>query len=488
VLRAADEPYVLCASGANVSGGATLRIEPGVTVLAAPGAVLRVRRDGVLQALGTEASPIRFLGEDPTPGSWTGIWHESGSQQNELTWVEIAHGGTSVYANLFLGDGARIRIRNSTFRDAGTWGINVGASNVSLPEFRANRFHGNALTPIRIFANQMRWLDGESRFTGNGRDLIEVRPADLTGEPHVWRGTAVPFLMTSYVTVSTRLEIEPGFRLLAADGAGSIRVRSNGSIRALGTAGEPIRFTGETGEPGAWSGLWIESESGNLLHFVEIAHGGRGSYHNIHLGSGAAVTVESSIIRESAAFGINVASRTASLTQTGNYFRNNASGDLRTGLEVLALGGTLPFDVADLNAQVPVPSLPDPEERTRINPDQHCEIGHVVTGIDADGHIRCASVALGSELGPQHTIVTGNEESLLAGATTPRRSRASCPAGWKVISGGWTTTHGRGLRVSEHRPWTDSNREGWQVGGYNSSMLYSVTFHAYAICMAWPAN
>lgn len=343
VLVSSSEPYVLCRSGASVTGGATLAIEPGVTIVAEPGAALRVRTDSVLRAIGSEADPILFAGVDPTPGSWTGIWLESSAQENELSWVEIAHGGTSSYANLYLDQSASIRISNSTFRDAGTWGVHVADSSVSLPDFRANRFHGNSLSPIRMFANQMRWIDGDSRFTGNGQDLIEIRQGTLSGDPHVWRRTTVPFLLAGSVSVDTRLEVQPGFRLLAADGAGSIRIRRDGSISAVGTADQPIRFTSASGEPGAWSGLWIESDRNNELRFVEIAHGGRGSLDNIYLGSGATVTVENSVIRNGAAYGINVASGTATVAQTGNFFQNNASGDLRLGAEVMTLGGVPQF-------------------------------------------------------------------------------------------------------------------------------------------------
>jgi hypothetical protein len=509
-LRRVAQPYVLCSAGASVTNGATLELEPGVTILAEGGALLRVRSDGSLRAVGTATDTIRFLGTDPTPGSWRGIWHESDADANELAWVEIAHGGGGDYSNLYIShtsqlrvrhslfrDGAdwglhaasgsvrlpgfeanefrgnatgglyiypqqiryldggsvfagngsdrvhvrpgtlddephtwpdpgvpyhmiwvnidtdvaiepgthlifedrhdagirvragslravgradarirltgarpepgswnglwiesaadneltwvevahagrgdasnlllshsgRVTITHSVFRDGSDWGINVTGSGASLPGFHANEILGNARSGIRLFAQHMRYIDGETTLTGNGMDVIEVRPGTLTGEGHVWRQTRAPFYLVNGLSVSADLVVEPGFRLLAADGAQTIRVRTDGSIRAVGTPTGMIRFTAENEQAGAWSALWIESDAANELRYVEVAHGGRGSFHNIHLGSGAALTVTNSIIRNSAQWGIYVASVTSSLTQSQNTFSGNALGNVRT--------------------------------------------------------------------------------------------------------------------------------------------------------------
>ena len=361
VLRATETPYVLCAArGMNVTGGATLHIEPGVTVLAEPGARLRIMTDGALHAAGSQASLIRIRGADPVPGSWIGLWIESDAQQNELSFVEVAHGGNGRYGSLLLSQQARVLIQNSVFRDSGTWGVNVASPGVSLPDFRANRFHGNTLTPLRIYAQQMHWIDGESRFSGNGRDVIEVPRGTLSQDAQVWRRTTVPFLLRGYINVSVPLEIEPGFRMLVADGAQSLRIRTDGSIRAVGTAAEPIRFTADTSQPGAWSGIWIESAAGNELRFVEIAHGGRGGgFHNLLLGGSAAVTVTDSIIRDSAAVGINVSSRSALLSEAGNFFARNALGDIRSEGEVRIVGGAPPFEPTDHESPAGLARAPD---------------------------------------------------------------------------------------------------------------------------------
>jgi hypothetical protein len=157
--------------------------------------------------------------------------------------------------------------------------------------------------------------------------VIEVRPGSITDGMHTWRKTSKPFLMTSHIDIRTQVTINPGFQLLAGEGASRIRVHTDGSIMAVGTILQKIKFTGQDPKAGAWSGLWIES-TGNVLTFVDIAHGGAGGYHNILLGSGSSLSINYSSIRDSAAYGIYV-STTASLTQIENDFSNNAFGDVR---------------------------------------------------------------------------------------------------------------------------------------------------------------
>ncbi len=307
-----------------------LTLEPGTTFISRDehSSRIRVRTDGSLDAQGTAEAPIRFLGERPEPGSWGGIWIESDAD-NVLDHVEVAHGGRSDHSNLSLSGSARVVITNSTFRDGSDYGIAVTAPGVSLPDFSSNDLRGNELRAMRINAQHMRYIDTETTASGNGENVIEVRSGNLEGSGHTWLATDVPFLLVGAVDVRTALIVEPGFRMLAADGAQTIRVRSGATINAVGTPTNMIRFTGQDNEAGAWSGLWIES-SGNQLHFVEIAHGGRGSFHNIYIASNSALTITNSIIRNSAAYGIYVASQTSTLNQSDNSFSANANGDIRT--------------------------------------------------------------------------------------------------------------------------------------------------------------
>lgn len=321
-------PFVLL-NGIDVE--ADVVVEPGFHMLAREryGLRIRVRSNGSFHAVGASDAPIRFVGEDPTPGTWGGIWMESASEENELTWVEVAHGGSGDRSNLELTLGSRVKITHSIFRDGTDYGIRVGSSGVTLPDFAANEFRGNAIVALEIYAHQIRFMDAASSASGNGKDVIAVRGGTLT-VAQTWPRTSFPYLMTLGIGISTDVVVEPGFRMLAAEVHGmNIRVRTDGSFRAVGTPTAPIRFMGEAGTAGEWGGIWIESLADNAIEYAEIAHGGSGDFSNIYLGSGASVSVRNSTLRDSARYGIYVASSTSALNQSDNTFSGNQLGDIR---------------------------------------------------------------------------------------------------------------------------------------------------------------
>ncbi len=330
-------PYVLCRGGAAVTNGAVLRIEPGVTVVSDGGTLQiqgsytdfvtkRFHPAGVIVAVGTADAPIRFTGAVAEPGSWGGIWIRSEDELNRLSFVEVAYGGLRDRRNLELTSEGRVTITDSVFRNALGYGLFVGSGNVELPGFARNTFYGNSSAAIRMNPQHMPYMDGASTFAANGVDAIEVRSGSLPG-PHtiVWPSTTAPFWLAGRIDVDTRLEVAPGFQAVAS---GSwIRVRSGGTIVAVGTRDQPISFTGYPPEPGAWNGIRIESDApDNEFHHVDIAHGGGAAgYHNITLS--AHLTLTGSTIRDSARCGIWLG-RGAALSTSENTFFGNASGDI----------------------------------------------------------------------------------------------------------------------------------------------------------------
>jgi len=333
-----DTPYVLCPGGASVTDGAVLRVEPGVTVVS-DGGGLHIRSAytdfayrqfhpaGVIYAIGTADAPIRFEGARAEAGSWGGIRITSADERNHLSFVEVAHGGAGDRYNLELTGQARVTITDSLFRDALGYGAFVGSATVDLSGFARNTFRGNTGAGMRIDLAHMPYLDVASTFAANGVDAIEVRSGTtLSGpETYVWPRTLAPFWLTRGINVDTHLVVEPGFHSVAS---GSwVRVRSGGTIAAVGTPLEPISFTGYPTEPGAWSGIRIESDSPeNQLRHVDIAHGGGASGHN-NITLSARLTLADSIVRDSAACGIHVG-RNAALTESNNTYFGNASGDI----------------------------------------------------------------------------------------------------------------------------------------------------------------
>ena len=132
---------------------APLTITPGVRLIFASGTGFTVS-GGSLNAVGTAAAPIRFLGEQPSRGFWRGLDFWSASAANQLTYVEIAHGGGgSSNGNVNVSGGAALKLTNSTLRESAAWGL-FAASTASVTPIPlssgVNTFVNNALGGTNI--------------------------------------------------------------------------------------------------------------------------------------------------------------------------------------------------------------------------------------------------------------------------------------------------------------------------------------------------
>src|SRR5512135_3734278 len=63
-----DSPVEICVSGLTVAQGATLTVDPGVTVKFDNGVASSIYVQGVLSAIGTPTQPITFTGMLASPG------------------------------------------------------------------------------------------------------------------------------------------------------------------------------------------------------------------------------------------------------------------------------------------------------------------------------------------------------------------------------------------------------------------------------------
>ena len=73
---------------------------------------------------------------------------------------------------------------------------------------------------------------------------------------------------------NTPLTLSPGVTIVFSEGAG-LKLDSERSLRAVGTASNPIIFTGEKKTPGAWHGVEIHGQYADLeLEHVVIEYAG----------------------------------------------------------------------------------------------------------------------------------------------------------------------------------------------------------------------
>lgn len=309
-------PYTVAAS--VVVGGGTLTIMPGVRIEFAQGARFIVSSGGVLKAIGTAADTIRFVGSQSTAGHWEGIEIASASPLNELTYVEIAHGGANSWAGLWVWSGAAVKVTHSLIRNSSTVGVeNTG----SLSGWAENVLRDNAVAGLDLAANTIRHLDAASVYAGGSTPYALKVTGSAVGTAGTWPKTDKPYLMAASPTLSAEIVVQPGVEM-AFEQNQRLIVASGGSLKAAGLVADTIRMYGTQSTAGFWEGVEVSSASTtNELTYVEIADGGANSWAGLWVWSGANMKVTHSLIRNSATSGVENSGSLAGWSE--NTLRDN---------------------------------------------------------------------------------------------------------------------------------------------------------------------
>ncbi|QDG52932.1 hypothetical protein FIV42_19950 [Persicimonas caeni] len=310
-----------------------LTIEPGVNVSFEQGTGMRHSRGATspFVAEGTATHPILFTGTTESPGHWKGLLISSDLADNSLVDVIIEYGGSEAWwsdvraGNLSVmdlttgGTVASASIEHTTLRHSADAGLVTAEQGASFPVFNANVVTQNAV-PVSINANQLQWLGapGDNDFTGNTDDYIEIHDA-TTGNRVVdgqnWVDMGVPYHFTDNVHVlsAADLVVEPGVELLFAE---NTALYVGGTIEAVGTASEPVRFASILDQDGAWNGIRIESNSVvNVLEHVVVEDGGQS-----RIGAGVDEPANLTLFKNNG--------RDASITLRDSVFRDSAGVDI----------------------------------------------------------------------------------------------------------------------------------------------------------------
>ena len=305
-------PYLILST--IVATDSNLIIEPGVQVLSFPGND-NLDVHGFLLAHGATGEDITFEPLTPTLG-WSGIafmgTEELPGAGGDFDGVVISKGGFGGNCNVYIAYG-NVTMANAMIRESGTSGVCLdhGASLVMT----STTFMGNQEYAMDVYdANALFFLDGLIPFM-NGSNAIGIEGGTMTG-PHTWQKSGINTydLHYSYVTIAPTgtLTIEPGVSVLFGE-ARDITVK--GTLNAIGTAAEPILFSGETITPGVppTPGWWInlnfigtpEHHAVGNLAYATVEYGGYGGSAMISI-ENADVIFNHCILRYSAGDAIEV--------------------------------------------------------------------------------------------------------------------------------------------------------------------------------------
>ena len=314
----------------NASVRGELVIEPGVIIQFKDEAGLEVSGEGSITAEGTAEDPIILTAENQEAGAWRGIYVESSSAKNKLSYVEIEYAGGQQFnsngdkGSIVLYSGGKLSLKNSTISDSANYGFNNNyAAELT---FENNTITGSELHPITIEAGIMHQLDTASTLTGNGKDSVRVTDGAVSGITATWNKLSVPYFVDNEIRITgdSVINIAPGASFVFASDTG-ISLGEGASFAAEGTAEEKISFTGELEEKGSWLGIFINSnDPKNKFEHVVIDYAGGGSFNSnddrgaLILYSGSKFSLKNSTISNSKTFGVN-----ADYDLSGLSFENN---------------------------------------------------------------------------------------------------------------------------------------------------------------------
>ncbi|MHB1327562.1 MAG: Ig-like domain-containing protein [Gemmatimonadales bacterium] len=260
---------------------AELTIEQGTIVMFAQDVSMIVEPTGSLTAVGERGPGTEILFTNAgridanIPGFWKGIQIQSASPRNRFEYVTIENGGSQLWtgntdsrAMVYLDGNSRALFRGTRFEGSAHYGLWVPAGG-DISGFEDNSFVNNARAMI-VHPNRAGAIASSNLFGGTGENRVRVSfgNTDALVTAQTWRDFGTPFYVAVRTSVDAPLTIEAGTTIeFAADA--SLQVGEEGSLRAIGTVTDPIRFLGGENVPGYWSGIEYGSTAGaNRLEHV----------------------------------------------------------------------------------------------------------------------------------------------------------------------------------------------------------------------------
>jgi hypothetical protein len=335
-----------------VSNDATLNVEPGVRLVFDQDTGIEIWSDGALSAVGTDEAPIVFTGETKMRGFWNGILLDNAnSVDNKLHHVFIEYGGSSdteycnsTRAGLCLdssGFPVRMEVVDSALCESSGYGFFFDDTAI-VPSFSGNTITGNTAGPGFVFTESAHNLSDSSTYVGNDTNLLYLEGDYGLVTEQTWPGIDVPYLLHgSFIhNVAVNLTVAPGATILFEQDS-YMFIENEASLTAVGTASQPIVFSGEQQIRGYWGGIIFHNSNHveNQLDHVTIEFGGGydtayGERANLVLSSSGfpvTVTLTNSIVRESGNHGIweDCDGLVESRTTGGNTVQSNENLDFQ---------------------------------------------------------------------------------------------------------------------------------------------------------------
>lgn len=225
-------------------------------------------------------------------------------------------------------------VENNLIADNAATGLALGNVGGAASRFAGNRIRGNQY-PARLTSNSLGPLAAQDpdSLLGNSRDTLWITCCgDISATDTVrtvarlpWRFDAPGFV---YLVNGTVWKLEPGATIVIN---GGVLVVDNGTMRAEGEATNPITFTSDNRNPGAWSYLDFQTRADtNVLRHVELRYGGGGAGFALRVAGAPSnpVVLDNVRVTRSSAAGIQIDNE--ALIPTRVVADSNAGDGMRT--------------------------------------------------------------------------------------------------------------------------------------------------------------
>jgi hypothetical protein len=331
--------------------GAVLIEGPKVPVLTIP-AGDTIRLSGSLLAgqnapgglqIGTDGGPTVSL--RPRSTTWDGVLFLAYAVHSSISNAVLESCGTagtscvSLWGSFSGGPAPAPVLKSVTIRNAIGSGIGMSYNGRPGPGSANLTITGTNGMPIGINQSPVSSIP-TGQYTGNFRDIIWINQL-VVRQDETWPRHDVPYFIYNGVTVGDSatdptLTIDPGVTVISAAGASiGMGMTGPGAIHAVGTAVDPITFTGESNSPGGWAGIvvWFDADSASLFDHVIVDNAGTPA--NVQGGflfyTDIGPVIHNSTIRNSAGCGVIIVNQPPWSTDftapaLGNTFTNNAGG------------------------------------------------------------------------------------------------------------------------------------------------------------------
>ena len=356
-LPAACSPYTI-KDDIRVDGNATLTVEAGATLRFQPDTKIWIGYSTAAKivAVGTAASPIIFTSAATTPGAgdWAGI----------VFWSNTMNGSTLAYAKFdycgsngdacILGEGAkpnRVSIDHVTIAHVGSTSDGIYEKDVDSNFVISNcTFTDISSTPtqqyaISVYAPSFAGIDTTNTFAGNA--MIQLMGGTISANT-TWKNLGTKIAVTDDIRLEGAstpiLTIAAGSYFKFASGTRFwVAYSSAGNLKVNGTLAAPVVFTSLNTSPtaGDWEGITLWAGGRATIAYATVSYGGGPSAAkgNIIVDSDTSVLdIQNSTISYSGSYGIGIrCGSNATVTNTGNTFIGNVSGDLGPGPDNTAI-------------------------------------------------------------------------------------------------------------------------------------------------------